>query len=151
MLVLATVDAGNLSWISADRSGFVTRQGRVTRTFGLGPDLRETRDLESDPIASRHFDFALSSRRTIDVVEPLAFGVPVASTFEVVGRRTIAILDATHDTVLVRETGRAPLLRWTFENEFWLDFADGYVWKSVQHFSPLLPPLEIEVYKREVL
>ena len=112
--------------------------------------MRDTRELDADPIATGIYDFGRPARRSVDAGTPLKFGIAVDSTFEVVGRRSIAILDAPYDTVLVRELNRAPALRWVFQNEFWLDFSTGYTWKSVQHFSPDAPPLEIEVYKRDL-
>ena len=150
MLVLGRYDGPDRHWISADRAVVVTRNGRVIRTFGIGPDMRDTRELDADPIATGIYDFGSPARRSVDAGTPLKFGIAVHSTFEVVGRRSIAILDAPYDTVLVRELNRAPSLRWVFQNEFWLDFSTGYTWKSVQHFSPDAPPLEIEVYKRDL-
>lgn len=50
---------------------------------------------------------------------------------------------------MVRERNDARSLRWSFDNEYWLDFQSGYVWRSIQHFSPDSDPIAIEVFKRD--
>jgi hypothetical protein len=149
MLVLGRYDGADRHWISADRAVLVTRNGRLVRTFGVGVDLRETLGLEGDPVAAATLAFDGTHRRAVDAGLPLQYGIIVESTFEVMGRRTIEILDTSFDTLWVRERNEAQAVRWRFDNEFWFDFQSGYVWKSRQHFAPDVPPVEIEVYKRD--
>ncbi len=148
MLVLGRYDGADRHWISSDRAAIVTRNGRVTRLFGIGADLRDTREIEDDPIAAATFAFEGRHRRTVDLGS-MDYGVPIESTFTIEGRETITILDAQHDTLVVREDNRAFNVRWSFANQFWLDFDTGYVWRSVQHFSPQAPAVSLEVYKRD--
>ena len=150
MLVLGRYDGHDRHWISADRAVLVTRNGRLVRTFGIGVDLRETLGLESDPVATGTFTFDGTHQRAVDAGLPLQYGITLESTFEVIGRRNIEILGARFDTLLVRERNAARTMRWVFDNEFWFDFQSGFVWKSTQHFAPDVPPVEIEIYKREV-
>lgn len=105
--------------------------------------------LEDDPIAAATFKFEGTRQRVADIGTPAHYGATIQSRFELLGRRTIEILGTTFDTLWVREHNEARTLRWTFDNEFWLDFSSGYVWKSTQHFAPNVPPVEIEVYKRD--
>ena len=149
LLVLGRYDGEERHWISADRAVVVTRNGRVTRLFGVGSDLKETRDIEGDPVASATFNFDGRHSRSVDLVTNNQFGIPVESTFELLGRQTISVLETQHDTVAVVEHCSARTVRWNFENQFWFDFDNGYVWKSVQHFVPERDPIEIEVFKRD--
>ena len=66
---------------------------------------------------------------------------------EIVERQKIVILDLDFDTILIREKSSARAVNWKFENLYWVDIYDGFVWKSRQHFVRGLPPMEIEVLK----
>ena len=39
-------------------------------------------------------------------------------------------------------------IRWEKKNLFWIDPSDHFVWKSIQHISPKLPPFILQVTKR---
>ena len=149
MLVLGRYDGVDRHWISADRAAIVTRNGRVIRLYGIGADLRDTRDIERDPIAAQTFAFEGQHRRSVDLDSPITYGIPIESSFTTLRRETITILDRQHDTLVVAEQNAARVVRWSFTNEFWLDFDTGFVWRSVQHFAPEMAPVTIEVYKRD--
>lgn len=148
-LVLGRYDGPDRHWISSDGAALVTRHGRLIRLYGVSPDLRDTQGVEDDPIAAATFDFAGRHTRSVDLGIQGQYGIPIESTFEVVGRENVTILGDARDTLHVREHNQARQLRWTFENEFWLDFETGYVWRSSQHFAPGAPPVVIEIYKRD--
>ena len=149
LLVLGRYDGDDRHWISADRAAVVTRNGRLTRLFGIGTDLRDTHGIDDDPVAASTFAFEGLHRRTVDLGPAGQFGIPIESTFTVRRRETIEILDRQHDTLVVSEENRSQVVRWTFTNTFWLDFDTGYVWRSVQHFAPEMPSIEMEIYKRD--
>jgi hypothetical protein len=111
--------------------------------------LRDTRGIEHDPVAAATFAFDRSYTRSVDLDPSAYIGLVIESTFDVLGRQNIDLMDASHDTLVVRERNNARALRWRFNNQFWFDFYTGFVWRSVQHFSPSAPPLEIEVLKRD--
>ena len=52
-----------------------------------------------------------------------------------------------YKTRVIRESVVVEDLDWSFENTFWVDIRSGFAWKSVQHISPELPPIEIEILK----
>jgi hypothetical protein len=37
--------------------------------------------------------------------------------------------------------------QWETQNSYWVDANTGFVWKSLQQYSPDLPPIQIEIYK----
>ena len=149
LLVLGRYDGPDRHWISADRAAIVTRNGRLIRLYGIGADLRDTRDIEDDPIAAATFAFEGTHRRSVDLSSPVNFAIPIESTFETLGRETITILGTQHDTLVVAEHNQARAVRWSFVNEYWLDFDTGYTWRSVQHFAPQSPPVTMEIYTRD--
>ena len=50
--------------------------------------------------------------------------------------------------LLLEETISNKQIRWEKKNLFWIDPSDHYVWKSIQHISPKLPPFILQVTKR---
>ena len=73
--------------------------------------------------------------------------MPIVSVFEPLGPITLTILEIEFDTVLVRERNTAKTMRWSYDNYYWVDAYDGFVWKSVQHIVRKFSPIEIEVLK----
>lgn len=89
----------------------------------------------------------MTHRRLVDIMPGDHFGVPVTSTYQVAGNESITILERQYDTLVVKEICSAPILDWEFENTFWVDIRTGFIWRSIQHFAPGLPPIDIEVLK----
>jgi len=148
-LVLGRYAGEELHWVSADRAVIATRHGRVVRTVGFGTDLRETRDVNPDPVATglQHVTAGAEHLRLVDIRPGDHFQVPVHSAFTPEGLTTVEILGNRYDLLQVREQNRADGLDWTFDNLYWVDAATGFVWRSLQHFAPGLPPVEIEILK----
>ena len=148
LLVLGRFDGPDLHWISADNTAVVTRNGRVTKTTQIGRDLLDTQGIEDDPVATGNMAFEGTHDRTVDLRDPSeVFGIPITSTFRIVARETIKILDREIDTLKVEERNIASTVRWEFENMYWFDFQSGFLWKSVQHFARNTPPIELDILK----
>ncbi len=150
LLILGRYDGDELDWISTEREVIVTRRGRLMKTYGLPDDLKATRFLTADPVGkpiAGASSTAPECARAIDL-EPRHFdGIVIRSSFETAGRDDVTILGTALPTDRWIESNFAPVLDWQFRNEFWIDRRSGFVWKSRQHLSPRLPPLEIVVYK----
>jgi len=149
VLVLRRYDGGDLVWVSSDSVAFATRRGRLVKTAGLPADLKRTEFVEPDPVATGLQELEGDSKigRFIDLEPGAHYGIPVESTFARAGEETIEILERTYDTILVNERNVAPLLEWEFENQYWVAKDSGFVWRSMQHFAPGWPPIELEILK----
>jgi hypothetical protein len=147
LLVLGRYDGPDLHWISADQVAVVTRNGRLVQTAGLDRNLRSTTQLDDDPIATGSFVFGTTFSRTVDLGPDGPYGVLVDSSLEIVKRETVLILDREHDALVIRERNTAHGVRWSFKNTYWADFKTGFVWASVQHFSPREDPMQIQITK----
>ena len=149
VLVLSRYDGPDLHWVAADRSVIVTRHGRVVKTAGLAVNLKNTRSFEADPLDSgpHRIDKPRTFVRYVDIDQNRRYGMPIHSTFETVGQERITIVELEFDTVVVRESNKAKTINWDFENLYWVDAIDGFMWKSRQHIARSLPPLAIEVLK----
>jgi hypothetical protein len=154
ILVLGKKENGFEYWFSADRAVLVTRNGRLVRTAGFPENLKHTALRGKDPV-NRLLHLrkygppkqALQSVRSIDISMDSRFGIPIRSHYETIGAREIQIRGIKIKTVLVRERNKAFSINWSFDNYYWVDAFDGFVWKSRQHIVRSFPPIEIEILK----
>jgi hypothetical protein len=149
LLILGRVEGREQHWLSTDRAAVVTRGGRVVRTFGFPENLRETRLGGEDPVDGRLHALAGTSpfTRYLDLDPERRYGVPVDSTFETVGPEKIRIVELDFDVIHVRERNVARVVNWEFENEYWVDAGDGFVWRSRQHIARGFPALQYDILK----
>lgn len=152
ILVLSEAVEEEQSWVAADRSLIVTRGNRVVRTRGLASDLRSTTrfgpDLWDlyDPATgvAEGGDFL----RLVRLVPDESPAVMFRSRFVVEGGETINLLGQSIDTLRVREDLDVDVWRWRAANHWWLSLQGRYAWRSRQHLSRDLPPMELELLKR---
>ena len=172
LLLLARSQGREQHWISGlDRSVLVLSGGRVVKTFGFPENLKNTRNQGHDPVDralhklprpepwgqagqtgqpepprqpvrhSRYIDLDLGP-----AMAPY-YGLVIDSEFHSLGPRKVRIVELEFNTILVREQNSARGLNWKFENLYWVDPADGFVWKSIQHIARSFPPVQFEILK----
>lgn len=149
LVVLSSVLGDRLTWVSADRASLVTLGGRVVRTSGFPENLKNTVVGGEDPTNGllHLITTGTTFTRVVDIDREHQIGLIVDSEFTILGRETINIVEIDFETILVRERNRARSVNWDFDNFYWVDAEDGYVWRSVQHIARTFPPLEYSVLK----
>ena len=150
LLLLARSDGEEQHWISGlDRSVLALRGGRVVRTFGFPENLKNTRADEIDPVDRLLHKLTGPVRHTryIDLDRGPHFDLVMDSVFESLGPQKVRIVELDFDTILVREKNVARTLNWRFDNLYWVDPADGFVWKSRQVIARSFPPVHFEILK----
>ena len=150
LLILWRQDRGELHWLSADGAAVVTKNGRVVKTAGLPETIRETGFLAPDPLeAGLHeaSSFAVGRREIELEVEGTRQRVFVDSTFRRIRPRRIEITEVELDTILVEEHCRATEISWKFQNRYWVDPFDGFVWRSEQTIARSFDQIMIEILK----
>jgi hypothetical protein len=146
MLVLATVTGPDLLWTSSARVAVVTRGGRVLKTAGFRENLGATLFEESDPLARANLTGA-KGIRFVDLPGQGAYTLPIESEYGSETPETIMILGASLQTLRVMEENHCAERNWDFENVFWLDPGNRFVWRSTQTPTPKGPVLEMEVLR----
>lgn len=148
LLILAKAESGELHWVSADRGVLVTRNGRLVRTVGLPENLIRTDFVGKDFFEEKGLpdENPASSRRLIDVAPGNRYGILVDATLVRGEKDRTKINNRLYDTVRFDEHCSVPGLSWRFVNSYWIDDRRN-VWRSIQHISPGVAPLEIEVTK----
>lgn len=153
LLLLARSEGGEQHWISGlDRSVLALRGGRVVKTFGFPENLKNTWSDAIDPVDRLLHELVRPVRHTryVDLDLGPHYGLVIDSVFERMGRRKVRIVELDFDTILVREKNRARSLNWRFENLYWVDPVDGFVWKSRQAIARSFPPVQFEILKPPV-
>jgi hypothetical protein len=148
LLVLAT-DAGEEQlWTSSSHVVIVTRGGRIVRTVGLGHDVSS--------VTPQHEQFAalaeaavrpIRSIRIEDFPDIGSYGVPVNCLASPRGPQTIVILGRGISTRRVDEKCESPTMSWSFTDSYWIDPNSALVWRSIQHISPKIEKIELEVLR----
>ncbi|SIS48670.1 YjbF family lipoprotein [Insolitispirillum peregrinum] len=145
LVILASVEGETLHWLTADKVTLSTRQGRVMATSGFPEDLLKTLPWGDDPILQRS-PARGQTLRQIDLHYRSLYGLVVESDWEEQGLETVDTYGEVRTLNKVVERCRCRRFDWDFENTFWRD-QRGFVWHSVQYFSPTAPPLQMRILK----
>ena len=68
-----------------------------------------------------------------------------------ISEELITILGKDRKVLLFEEKVQNEYLGWKISNLYWVDYEDGFVWKSSQHISPKLPEFKIEITKKPAI
>jgi len=149
LLVLNAYDGETLEWTDNDKNLLATRSGRLVKTVGFREDLRRVAFEGADPLskAPQRLGAPANFSMRYDLMATTLDVVQLASRLERVGDETITIAEVDFKTTRLRERCNATSTKWSFDNDYWVDIYDGFVWRSRQHFAKSLPPLTIEVLK----
>jgi hypothetical protein len=118
------------------------------RTVGLPYDLGGLRDTGNNPSGARP-GTAQSAQYLLDFPDLGIFGATAECMSREMGEESIGILGQPVATRHLREHCSVPAMRWNYDNDFWIDPVNGFVWRSSQHVHPDSPPIVLEVFRPE--
>ena len=146
LIILQSLDGKKETWVSADNVFIVITDGRIIRTSGLVNNLTRY-------ISPFRNNIPLSSYLKNDNISyysydsPLLIDLKVKSRIKIAGKEKVTFINQEKTLTLIEEYIESEYLGWKATNKFWVD-DNNFVWKSVQHISPKLPPFFIEVTKK---
>src|SRR5205085_402547 len=88
-------------------------------------------------------------RFSLDFPDLGIFSAPAECARRNAGDDAVTIFGADIPTYRVVEHCAVPAMKWSFDNQFWVDRMTGYVWRSSQHIHPKSPPIVLEVFRPE--
>jgi hypothetical protein len=147
IFVLASDSSGERLWVAGQRAALTTRDGRITRSAGLGHDLTgfvPTPGLFGggpQEWSDRHIEWS------VDYADIHSYSLQIQCTQRRTGIEAVVLLGKSIRTLRVDEICQAPSTGWQFTNSFWVDPDSGFVWRSIQYIRPDLDPLEIETLR----
>lgn len=145
LIVLSRYDGDDLWWVTADSIILITRHGRLVATSGFPDDLLQMIFWGADPITAKQPAVG-TTQRGLDLAYRNLFGIRIDSTWSELGTEMVDIYGDRRTLRVCREVCKAQDFDWEFENTFWRD-DNNFVWKSAQHFSPGVAPLELAVLR----
>ena len=135
VLVLGNIDAGRQAWYSSERSIVFLQDGLLVGTHGGSPELQQMWIEGDNPFHALHtLQGTVAVQRRYDLMPGYRYGIPVTGTLERLGAEPVDILGKVRTLVHVRETLRGT--QWKGENHYWVDPANGFIWKSQQMIAP---------------
>ncbi len=148
LLVLGTIMQDRAEWYAGDRILVTTtRNGQIMRTVGLPYDLGELRQERASGVAPAMGEATEPARLTFDFPDLGVFEARAACSQRDVGTEAIDILGASIPTRHIVQHCEVPVLKWSFDNDFWEDPGSGLAWRSSQHIHPQLPVVHLEVLR----
>lgn len=147
LLVLASFESeGRLVWHSADRQSITTQGPFVVQSIGTELELRST-SLSPGIPDLRRAD-GMRAKRIFDVVaEGSRARFTVNARFTAGGIERHDLLGQQHELRRYAETVTSDG-KPRYRNDYWIDEADGFCWKSRQIVVPTMPHLNLEILKR---
>ena len=149
LIILESVSSAKSTWVSKDNIFIVIEGGRIIQTEGLVNNL--TSFVRPD-ISFKEFIDNPTSFTSFFVYysydEPFLSNLKVEISLIKKGYQEIEILGKTRNLLLIEETLSNEQIRWKKKNLYWVDPSDFFVWKSIQHISPKLPPFVLQITKR---
>ncbi|KHN62622.1 hypothetical protein OI70_01870 [Dickeya fangzhongdai] len=148
-VVLAFVDNQQLKWVTEDKNVVVTRFGRLVKTQGLGEDIRQVTQLDTDPLSLGLLKPGTPKQwhTIVSWSQVLRGGYDQQSVFENKGPETLTILNIPRQTVRFDEQVTVPALGKRYTNQYWLDPTSGQIIQSYQYMGPNMALVQFTVLK----
>lgn len=134
LLVLGNVDDGREAWYSARDEIVFLQHGLLVKSWHLGADIDATRLPADSPFRTglQHLRAPVESHRTVDLSPGYRYGVTLDSLLAPAGMETVDILGTPRTLLRIDEHVRSAASGFEADNRYWVDPADGFVWKSRQ-------------------
>src|SRR5882672_2955908 len=136
LLVLGTIAQNELDWFAGEQVFIRTRNGRVIRTAGLPYDLGGLRDLSTNSRLGSTAAPPTVQLFSLDFPDLGVFGATAQCSLRSAGDDAVEILGSRIPTRHIIEHCTVQALRWNFDNEYWEDRMNGYIWRSSQYIHP---------------
>lgn len=141
VLILGSVEGDLQGWYGQGGQAIFVANGVVVRTVGLQQNLDDTHWPSSNPFVAglQTLVSPLDGVRIIDWSPGYRYGVIAHVHLVAAGMEDVDILGTVHHLRRFDEQISAPTARFVAENHYWVDPANGFIWKSHQVVAPGLP------------
>lgn len=138
VMVLGGVEGGQLDWYDGKGGGLFVRDGQVVRTIGLAQNLDDSRWISGNPFAQglHRLQGHFTGSRVVDWSPGYRYGVRLDVRMTPAAMEDVSILGKVHHLRRIDEQISAPQAGFAASNHYWVDPADGLIWKSRQTVAP---------------
>jgi hypothetical protein len=141
VLIFGGAEGDLQGWYAKGGQAVFLDNGVVVRTIGLPQNLDDTHWPAGNPFAAglQNLTSPVEGTRAVDWSPGYRYGVTVQVHLVPAGTEDVTILDTVHHLLRVDEHLSAPAAGFAADNHYWVDPADGFIWKSHQMVAPGLP------------
>ena len=141
ILILGGVEGDLRAWYGHSGEAVFMDNGLVVRTFGLRQNLDDTHWPSGNPFARglQTLGSGFEGERIVDWSPGYRYGIAEHVHIVPAGMEDVDILGTVHHLQRIDEHVSVPEVRFVAENHYWVDPADGFVWKSHQVIAPGMP------------
>jgi hypothetical protein len=141
ILILASVEQGRQGWYGSGHDIVFTRDGLVVKTVGLAQNLDDSSFPSGNPFQAglQRLQAPVDYTRRMDFSPGYRYGVIVQAHLEPKSIEDVEILGTVHRLRRIDEELSAPGVGMHVTNHYWVDPADGFIWKSKQYVAPGFP------------
>lgn len=143
---------GFQGWYGNGGDAIFLEHGQIVRTIGLRQNLDDSRWPDANPFAAglQTLGASFDGERIIDWSPGYRYGLSEKEHLTVAGMEDVTILGTIHHLRRIDERVSVPAVGFTAENHYWVDPADGFVWKSQQVVAPglRLDLTELKPYRK---
>jgi len=151
ILILAKVEGKRLGWYGAQHDAVFLNEGMLVKTVGLTENLDSQTVDERSPFHAglQHLRGPVDYTRRMDWSPGYRYGVDFTAHLEPRGLEDVTILGKTRRLLRVDEHLEGVQGGMSMNNRYWVDPADGFIWKSRQHVTPdlALELIELRPYR----
>jgi hypothetical protein len=149
MLVLASRNGDTFTWTSRSHVVLSIRNGRIARSVGLDHDISGLIVQGPDRVSLP--DSRQGAQESEEMLADFAslnlYSVPISCKRISRGPETISILGTKLELSRVDETCISSQQNWSFDNSYWIDPQNRFVWRSLQFVAPGDARIEVEVLR----
>jgi len=154
ILILGSVEGDLQGWYGQGGEAVFLRRGVVVRTIGLPQNLDDTQWPSGNPFSAglHTLNSPFEGIRIVDWSPGFRYGVTVRDRLVPAGMEDVTILGTVHRLRRIDEQVNAPSAGFAAVNHYWVDPADGFIWKSHQVVAQGFPLdfVQLRPYRDEV-
>jgi hypothetical protein len=139
ILVLGSSNGDQQLWTAASHIVLLTRGGRIVRTAGLEQNLSDMRLVKGKGSVDTVWE--------ADLGELHLYSVSIKCHSTARGADTVNNFNTPVPVIRVDDECHSDRLDWSFTNTYWVSPQTGLMWKSIQHISPKMDPLQIRILR----
>ena len=140
----------SLKWTSSNLIKIYTRSGKIIKFSGIDNELVSLQMDSNNPLLTGNLTDSTDEDLTAFYTfrNPDLFEMPIQSNFKFLSEEEIFYLGKKIMVNKFVEKSYENLIRWNFENLYWINPIDNEVIKSIQNITPKNPKVEYKITRR---
>lgn len=147
LIVLEEDLEDSLKWTSSNLIKIYTSSGKIIKFSGIDNELVSLQMDSNNPLLTGNLTYSTDEDLTAFYTfrNPDLFEMPIQSNFKFLSEEEIIYLGKKITVNKFIEKSYENLIRWNFENLYWINPLNNKVIKSIQNITPKNPKVEYKI------